>query len=124
MKPLKKKRLSAYNRQQGKCCYCGFLMWIDSPENFARDHRLTLAQAKSFQCTAEHLTARQDGGDNSDDNIAAACLRCNHRRHKSSNPLDPIGYQKRVQARLDKGRWFNLPCKASLSRGEVVQLAL
>ncbi|WP_417663041.1 HNH endonuclease [Pseudomonas sp.] len=124
MSNLKNKRLSAYNRQQGKCCYCGFLMWIDTPDKFALDHRLSLDQAKHFQCTAEHLTARQDGGDNSSANIAAACSRCNRLRHTRKYPLDPIGYQKRVQMKLDKGRWLTLPTKASLVRGKVVQLSL
>lgn len=124
MNPIQKHRISAFERQQGKCCYCSFLMWRDSPEVFAEQHSLSLAQAKYFQCTAEHLVARQDGGKNTALNIAAACIRCNGLRHKRKKAPEPIEYQAFVQKRLDKGGWHTLPPKACLKRGKVPEITL
>lgn len=42
MTSLKKHRQSAFTRQNGKCCYCGFAMWQDSPESFAKLHGITV----------------------------------------------------------------------------------
>jgi hypothetical protein len=58
---LQKHRQSAFIAQQGRCIYCGCNM--------------------GNHPTAEHLQARQDGGTDRRDNIAAACWRCNYRRH-------------------------------------------
>ncbi len=115
-KPLRKHRNSAFDRQDGKCCYCGFQMWRDSPETFAEVHGIKLAQARHFQCTAEHLVARQDGGKDGSLNIAAACIRCNRLRHQRKIPPEPMRYQAHVQKRLDKGKWHNLSAKAKLRR--------
>lgn len=57
-------------------------MWESDPESFARHHGISSATAKRFQCTAEHLVARQDGGKDTAANIVAACAYCNHGRHK------------------------------------------
>ena len=119
MNPIQKHRSSAFDRQHGKCCYCSFLMWRDSPEAFALQHHISLSQARHFQCTAEHLIARQDGGNNSELNIAAACARCNHLRHKRKKAPEPIEYQVLVQKRLDKGGWHTLPPKSGLKRSKV-----
>lgn len=121
---IQKHRSSAFDRQQGKCCYCGFLMWRDSPEAFALQHHLSLSQARHFQCTAEHLVARQDQGNNSELNIAAACARCNGLRHKRKKAPEPLEYQALVQKRLDNGRWHTLPPKACLKRGKVPIITL
>jgi 5-methylcytosine-specific restriction endonuclease McrA len=123
-KPLKKHRNSAFDRQKGKCCYCGFQMWRDSPEAFAEAHGIKVAQARHFQCTAEHLVARQDGGKDGALNIAAACIRCNQLRHQRKNPPEPMQYQAHVQKRLAKGGWHNLPAKARIKRGKPPQLQL
>ncbi|WP_282097584.1 HNH endonuclease [Luteibacter sp. SG786] len=58
-----------------------------------------------LRCTAEHLTARQDGGRNMASNIAAACWICNARRHRRKFPPPPAAYRAFVQQRLDKGKW-------------------
>lgn len=109
MSSLKKIRQSAFSRQKGKCYYCGFSMWQDSPEFFAKLHALTLKQARHFQCTAEHLVARQDGGKDTSSNIAAACIRCNQLRHKRKTILQPDQYLQHVQKCLNKGRWHVVP---------------
>lgn len=105
MNSLKKNRQSAFTRQNGKCCYCGFAMWQDSPESFAKLHGITVKQARHFQCTAEHLLARQDGGADSKSNIAAACIRCNQLRHARKVAMPPEKYQCHVQKRVRKGGW-------------------
>lgn len=104
-KTLIKSRSTAFERQGGRCYYCEFPMWRGSVEYFARLHGITLGQARQFQCTAEHLLARQDGGGNGRSNIVAACWVCNQRRHKHKHPLSPEIYRELVQQRLDQGRW-------------------
>lgn len=105
MNSLQKHRHSAFTRQNGKCCYCGFAMWQDSPESFAKLHGITVKQARHFQCTAEHLLARQDGGADRKVNIAAACMRCNQLRHARKVAMPPEQYQCHVQERVRKGGW-------------------
>ena len=72
-------------------------MWEKSPEAFARKYKITPAEAKQFQCTAEHLKARVDGGRNSKGNIVAACLACNQNRHRRSEAPDPTAYKEQIQ---------------------------
>ena len=103
---LKNSRLSAFKRQKGRCYYCGFLMWRSNQEQFAKQHGLTAAQARHFQCTAEHLVSRQDGGSNAQYNIVAACITCNQRRHKRNNPPCPETYLALVSGRVREGKWF------------------
>jgi len=105
MKSLQKHRKSAFERQNGKCYYCGFSMWQGSVEAFAKHHGLTMKQARHFQCTAEHLVARQDGGRDGYWNIAAACIRCNQLRHKRKVPMKPEQYKTYVRNRIEKGGW-------------------
>jgi len=102
---IRKARTQAFQRQHGRCCYCGCPMWQASPEQFAKHHGVSRQQARAFQCTAEHLRARQDGGSNQASNIAAACIVCNHRRHQRKNPPEPGAYQQMVQKRMAKGGW-------------------
>ncbi len=113
---VSKHRKSAFHHQNGHCCYCGFLMWQDSAEAFAAKHRISLAQAQQFQCTAEHLKARSEGGKNAANNIAAACKRCNQLRHKSKKAPSPETYQQLVQKRLAQGKWYSLPPSSNLKR--------
>ena len=84
-------------------------MWTNDPLLFASQHNFTLNQAKRFQCTAEHLVARQDGGADSHCNVVAACLHCNMTRHKhrgKHNPaLNPDRYKSLVQTRMSRKRW-------------------
>jgi 5-methylcytosine-specific restriction endonuclease McrA len=114
--PLSKHRKTAFEKQNGHCCYCGFLMWQDSAESFAQSHRISVAQAKHFQCTAEHLKAREVGGKDCVKNIAAACVRCNRSRHNRKKAPEPVQYQELVQKRLNKGGWISLPAKTNLAR--------
>lgn len=105
MKRLAVIRSAAFQRQNGRCFYCNCPMWQHSPEQFAADHRLTIRQAMSYQCTAEHLRARQDGGRDAPDNIAAACRFCNSGRHKRKVPPPPEKFQRYVQHRMARGAW-------------------
>lgn len=79
MSRVQKHRQSAYQAQNGLCIYC--------------------RQPMGRRATAEHLKARQEGGTDRRDNIAAACVRCNHRRHadKACAVLTPFEYATLVQ---------------------------
>jgi len=81
-------------------------MWESDPASYAVEHNITLPQAKYFRCTAEHLLAQTDGGLNQADNIVAACIWCNRKRHARKLAPSPKEYRKLVQQRLSKGRWF------------------
>lgn len=87
--PLKRFRASAFYRQHGRCIYCNKSIWLSDVAHFAAEQNLTTRQARHRQCTAEHLCAIKNGGGNIADNIAAACLFCNLRRHKRRSELTP-----------------------------------
>lgn len=101
-------RKSAFESQHGLCCYCGKPMWLENMTSFADAHNYSLAQARLLKCTAEHLHARQDGGEDSSGNIAAACLYCNIKRHARKHPLTPNKYRLLVTSRMKKGKWHQL----------------
>src|SRR5471030_1611979 len=86
---LVRRRRSAYATQSGRCYYCDLPMWENNIESFARSHDIKLSQAQSLQCTAEHLQAKKDGGNDTAQNIVAACLCCNSRRHRRKQAPDP-----------------------------------
>lgn len=98
-------RSHAYRNQSGRCIYCGAPMWSQSPEQFAARHGISVAEARRFQLTAEHLTARSEGGSNGKANIVAACLYCNNKRHQRKAPPAPLEYQALVQRRIARGKW-------------------
>lgn len=102
---IAKARSSAACRQQHRCYYCNVPMWNPCDASFLKEHRLSSAQAKLLQCTAEHIQARCDGGSHSGCNIVAACLHCNRTRHRARKPLDAELYRQHVQAKVKKGRW-------------------
>lgn len=102
---LIKYRLAAYQRQQGRCYYCGLPMWFKHTDEFAKKYGLKPSSVAALQCTAEHLVARQDGGTNTGANIVAACRKCNGGRHRRTVPLSPAQHRARVQARLRAGKW-------------------
>lgn len=104
-KSISKHRLATYKRQQGRCYYCGLPMWLKSADELAKGLGVKARTIKGLQCTAEHLVARQDGGDNSTENIVAACRTCNGCRHRKAVPLSPWEHRERVQARLRAGKW-------------------
>lgn len=113
-KRLKSIRTSAFHAQNGRCYYCGLPMWLCSP------HELSLRprSAGPFQCTAEHLLARQDGGKDVADNVVAACHLCNLRRHKRPTPApSPDAYRARVQQRMAKGTWHPALAKVAARTG-------
>ena len=82
-KVIPKNRLLAFKKQRGRCFYCGVPMWLENKRVFAAKHRITKKLAKRLRCTAEYLIARQDGGIDDCENIAAACLYCNSTRHRA-----------------------------------------
>jgi hypothetical protein len=86
-------RDNAAKSQQGRCFYCGFEMMSSH------------SAALRFRCTAEHLIAKSDGGQDTEDNVVAACRFCNQKRHERSEPMDPKAFRAHVQKRLASGRW-------------------
>lgn len=100
---LKSLRALAFLAQSGRCYYCGLAMWQSSPAELGLRPR----SAAPFQCTAEHLLARQDGGKDSCGNVVAAHATCNHRRHKRPTPAPAADvYRALVQRRVAKGKWL------------------
>ncbi|MGQ4276127.1 HNH endonuclease [Pseudidiomarina sp. E22-M8] len=82
-------------------------MWHqNNHENFAQKYRVSLKQVRWFQCTAEHVQARCDGGNNQSSNIVAACRLCNERRHRRPAPLDPEAYRALVTKQISRGKWL------------------
>ena len=102
---IPKNRLRAFSKQKGRCYYCKVPMWIGKPDEFASTYGIRENQVKRFQCTAEHLLARQDGGTDERKNIVAACTFCNSTRHRASKALSHVGYQKKVLRRVRRQKW-------------------
>ncbi|WP_170396718.1 MULTISPECIES: HNH endonuclease [Ruegeria] len=98
-------RSQKWKLQNGRCYYCGFLMWSGNQSLFAKTLGVSTACVSRLQCTAEHLNARSDGGLDSDANIVAACLHCNRTRHKAATILGPHPYRLKVQDRISAGKW-------------------
>jgi hypothetical protein len=99
-------RSRAFVAQSGRCYYCDFPMWeAEDIGKFCLTYGLTLPQAPWFQCTAEHLEARQDGGGDNRENIVAACKWCNMKRHARKKTLSVARYREWVQKRVRAGRW-------------------
>lgn len=94
-KKLQRSRQLAFDQQEGKCYYCGFPMWMPGAHG-----------PSQLLCTAEHLTARSEGGSDDPSNIVAACIHCNQTRHKLKQPPNPDLYKAHVQSRIKKDRWF------------------
>ncbi|WP_394540206.1 HNH endonuclease [Lysobacter enzymogenes] len=101
MPNLQRLRERAFVAQQGRCCYCGRAMWLQSPSELDLQPPRTMSR----QCTAEHLIARHEGGRSTRENIAAACWLCNQRRHRRRRPLSPDAFRELVAERIAKGRW-------------------
>lgn len=114
-KNLSLARSRAASRQSFRCYYCQLPVWSGDPQAFMRQFRLTPDEARRQQCTAEHLTARCDGGGNRAANIAAACLHCNRTRHLRARPLDPMAFRVMVQRRLSLGKWHPRSITAKLA---------
>jgi hypothetical protein len=102
---LSRIRSDKMQAQDGLCHYCRQPMWAGDPAQFRERHGLPRKRARWHECTAEHLHAKRDGGQDTSDNIVAACLFCNGARHHARNPLSPALYAKKVQRRLASGKW-------------------
>lgn len=104
-------RHNSYIAQSGRCYYCDCPMWENNPELFARSNNISLPQARWLQCSAEHLKARKDGGNDEAANIVAACLWCNRKRHCRKLDVNPQAFRRLVKRRVRKGLWH---CKEIL----------
>ena len=102
---IQRNRQQAFLAQSKLCYYCNQPMWDKDINSFITQYQVKPTSAKFLQCTAEHLTARKDGGKNIRTNIVAACKYCNHTRHKSKNALSPAEYKNRVRKLLSKNKW-------------------
>lgn len=74
-------------------------------EAFAATFHLSAQQARHLQCTAEHLHARVDGGDNAQSNIVAACRYCNAGRHHRKVARDAAHHKEYVERLMRCRRW-------------------
>lgn len=104
-KKLAKLRQQAFIRQGGRCFYCDSPMCAGDPEQFAKRYDCSVQFARHLLCTAEHLSAKRDGGEDIVENIVAACMFCNRTRHRFKKALQPEAYRRHVKARLRRGRW-------------------
>jgi hypothetical protein len=106
-KTLRKLRHQAFVRQSCRCFYCTLPIWEGDPTEFTAHYGIRLQKAKHLRCTAEHLIAKQDGGDDTAQNIAAACLWCNRMRHlkRQHKAPSPEKYKNRVAQLIAKGCW-------------------
>jgi hypothetical protein len=102
---LSKLRSQAFLNQSSRCYYCEKPVWLKDKEGFSVQHAMSTAGTARFQCTAEHLLARCDGGGDNQNNIVAACFFCNSTRHRMKSPLSPSEYKKHVQRRIRQGKW-------------------
>ncbi|WP_409201825.1 HNH endonuclease [Rhizobium sp. NZLR8] len=83
-------------------------MWETDPKSFSSRFALTGRATLEFQCTAEHLEARCDGGRDTNENVVAACRYCNGNRHKRKRPKDAVSYMGLVRSRMEQGRWHRV----------------
>lgn len=85
-------------------------MWLRDATPFLARFGLSADRAARFQCTAEHLVARRDGGPNAKSNVVAACRFCNVQRHDEEGvqALDHLSYRAMVRQRMDEGSWHPL----------------
>lgn len=102
---LKKLRYDAFQKQGGRCFYCGLPMWEEDQQEFAERYGLTSRQSGLLRATGEHLIPFSLGGPATRKNIVAACLHCNKCRHKNGGNRTAEAYLQRVQSRMNSGRW-------------------
>lgn len=110
MPKLQRLRTRAFHAQHGRCHYCGIVMWLHSPGELPQPHHSVRAR----MCTAEHLLARRDGGQDTAENVAAACLQCNLRRHRRKQVPAPETYRALVLRRIAKGKWWPIELARAL----------
>lgn len=104
---LRSHRRNAFVQQHGCCFYCALPVWERERLLFAANHRMPDRLARWLRCTAEHLTARCDGGKDRADNVVAACLWCNSQRHKGRQDRAPDSatYRSWVRQKVAAGKW-------------------
>lgn len=103
--PLALLRESSLQRQRGRCFYCHVLLAPAKFEAFAKRFKLSPEQVKPLQCTAEHLKARKDGGQDKPGNIVAACRKCNEGRHSHGNDFPPHKYKAQIAKQIAQHKW-------------------
>lgn len=104
---IRRFRQRAHARQCGRCFYCQVPMWCRNPALFAQRYYISLAIARRFQCTAEHLIPVSQGGRDEADNIVAACLFCNQTRHRAKSVRESGDYASYVRKRVAANRWHS-----------------
>lgn len=104
---LQRLQLKANIAQGGRCYYCDLPVWEDDPLTFARIHGIRPRLCPHLQCTAEHLIARKDSGQDACENIVAACHWCNSERHRGreGNAPEPIAYTTWVRTQVEQSKW-------------------
>lgn len=103
-KRLRSLRAAKFESQSGRCFYCDLPMWLWCPTELGLRPR----SAAPFQCTAEHLVPKQDGGKDTASNVVAAHACCNHRRHQRLGPApSPESFRALVQRRVIRGKWWS-----------------
>jgi hypothetical protein len=80
-------------------------MWLENRKRFARLHQLSLRDARERRCTAEHVTARCDNGQDTESNIVAACLRCNRGRHAGRAHAAPDAEAYKAEVKRSAATW-------------------
>lgn len=122
---VKKHRQAACARQGGACYYCGCPIWDGDLQSFSRALRIRPRLARHLQATAEHLTARADGGKDSARNIVAACLWCNQQRHRGRAAAAPgaTEYRTRVQQFVAARMWHPLVASRAAQQARLADLA-
>ncbi|MFO1142489.1 MAG: HNH endonuclease signature motif containing protein [Amaricoccus sp.] len=113
MRKIARQRAQMMRAQSGACYYCGQQTWLGDPAAFAGRHGISVKRSAAFQCTAEHLVPRSEGGPDAPDNIVAACRFCNQTRHRARQPLPPTAFKAKVARRLAAGRWQRLPRRST-----------
>lgn len=106
MKALKNIRRTKMLEQSGRCYYCDLPMWDAALDNRLPAICRSSGLPKILQCTAEHLRPRSEGGENTAENIVAACWYCNTTRHKRKCPPSPETHRTRVRQRMAAGQWL------------------
>jgi len=115
---LRRYRKAAARRQQHRCHYCDAPMWSRSPAAFAERHGLRLEDCGHFQCTAEHVVARRDGGEEHR-NIVAACRHCNIARHEADSPPAADLWRAFVQREIAEARWLTAVLLQTSARAQI-----
>lgn len=108
MTNIQRLRDAAFVHQAGRCHYCRAPMWRIDCTSFAKANGMSVARARWFQSTAEHVLPRSKGGPDTAANIVAACRYCNVHRHRARRALAAEDFRSEVLKRLAAGRWHRL----------------